>query len=203
MKRKSARLLVTGFGAFRDIKQNTSKLLLERIGKQSFNGLDLETRLLPVTFSGSSRKIKEAIKGFKPDILVMFGVAADANGFRIEKVAVNVANKSPNQREKTVDPKAPAGYFSKFPMLRMEKRLRAQGIPANISYSAGTYVCNNVFFAAAHYIESKGLGTRYGFIHLPLVPDEAARLGSRFSSMSMETVISGFHEIVGILRREP
>ncbi|MBQ5487287.1 MAG: hypothetical protein IIT70_00325 [Clostridia bacterium] len=82
--------------------------------------------------------------------------------------------------------RAPAAYFSTLPIVRIADAIRAEGVPAVISNTAGTFVCNQLMYGVLHYIEEEALPIRAGFIHIPFAPEQAARQSAPMPSMSIE-----------------
>ena len=92
---------------------------------------------------------------------------------------------------------APAAYFSGLPIKRIVATLRAAGIPASVSQTAGTFVCNHVFYSLAHLLATRHPSTRGGFIHLPMLPMQAAAHPG-LSSLSLETMVAGIRGAVQV-----
>ena len=115
----------------------------------------------------------------RPDAVLAVGQYGGANGVRVERVAVNLrdARIADNAGAKPVDepvvPGAPDAYFATLPTRRIVEKLREEDIPAQLSYSAGTFVCNNLLFCALHESAKKFPATRCGFVHVPYLPEQA------------------------------
>jgi len=118
-------------------------------------------------------KLVAAVESGRPDTVVCLGQDNDRPGLSIEKVAINMCcyRLPDNAGEQPVDEpvvaNGPAAYFSTLPVDALLECLTAAGIPANVSFSAGTYVCNSLFYGLMHYLENELPGTRGGFIHIP------------------------------------
>lgn len=168
-------LLLTGFGAFKDIEENPSLLLIEELQKSL--GLPdefrLVTEILPVVYDEASQRMRELIHEVKPDLLISFGVAASRDKINIERVALNLQDASDPDNAGVlkdghlIDPDGPKAYFANFPLQEIKTVCENAGGATTISNHAGGYLCNEVFYTAAHEIAKSGLGTQYGFIHLP------------------------------------
>jgi pyroglutamyl-peptidase len=196
-------LLLTGFGPFGEISENPSSLLVNELRKslELPDGFRLITEILPVIYDQAGRRIRQLIRTQKPDILISFGVAASRNKINLERVALNLqdAESSDNadilKQGQMIEPQGPKAYFANLPLHEMKSVCEDAGGLTVISNHAGGYICNEVFYAAAHEIESLGLGTRYGFIHLPeLAETTQTELEHDFDlPMLTESIRAGLH----------
>jgi pyroglutamyl-peptidase len=114
----------------------------------------------------------------------------------VERVAINIddAPYADNQQRQPVDQPivngGPAAYFSTLPIKAIVHELREAGLPASVSQSAGTFVCNHVFYGLMHQAHEWGTTMRAGFIHIPYLPEQAARHPGT-ASMKLEDVVEG------------
>ncbi len=161
------RLIVTGFEPFGGASLNASWEAVQRLE-------GVETALLPVTFSGAAARVR-ALARQKPDVLLCVGEAGGASRILLERVAVNLMdaripdNDGFQPRDLPLKEGGPAAYFSGLPVRRLCEALAAADIPAALSCTAGTYVCNAVFYALMDEIAALGSDTAGGFIHVPAV----------------------------------
>jgi len=172
------RVLVTGFTPFGGEQINPSweavKRLPERIGEMT-----ITKREIPTEFDAACAALRAAMDALRPDAVLAVGQYGGANGVRVERVAVNLrdARIADNAGAKPVDepvvPGAPAAYFATLPTRRIVEKLRGEDIPAQLSYSAGTFVCNNLLFCALHESTQKFPAARCGFVHVPYLPEQA------------------------------
>lgn len=172
------KVLVTGFEAFGDISVNPTALLVEALLRNEIQipqGMLIKSALLPVTFTDSFNDLEAVIKKDNPDIVMALGVAIDRNAIELERVAINCLdakipdNKGYRPRDEWIDEEGEAAYFSSLPLRVIENKLTEAHIPCRISNSAGTYVCNYLFYKLMAY--SQRAQIKAGFIH---VPSEAA-----------------------------
>lgn len=139
-------------------------------------------RQLPCEFDLSREVLARLIKRLEPDLVVGLGQANSRNDISVERVAINIndARIADNAGAKPIDTAviadAPVGYFSRLPIKAIVQAMRHAGIPASVSQTAGTYVCNHVFFGLMHLLATRYPDKRGGFIHLPPLPEQAARL---------------------------
>lgn len=178
-------ILVTAFDPFGGEETNASlevlKALPERIG-----GAMLVKRVLPTVFGLSARLAREAAEELRPDAVVCLGQAGGRKAVTPERVAVNLMdaagpdNAGNLPTDEPVVPGGPAAYFSTLPVKAMAAAVRETGIPAAVSYTAGTFVCNSLMYAMLHHAAEKRLDLPCGFIHVPrpgegLSPEDLAR----------------------------
>ena len=172
------KILVTGFAPFGGEQINPSweavKRLPERIGEMT-----ITNREIPTEFDAACAALRAAMDELRPDAVLAVGQYGGANGVRVERVAVNLrdARIADNAGAKPVDepvvPGAPDAYFATLPTRRIVEKLREEDIPAQLSYSAGTFVCNNLLFCALHESARKFPAARCGFVHVPYLPEQA------------------------------
>jgi pyroglutamyl-peptidase len=149
---------------------------------------------LPTEFAQSLSTLDALIDHHDPVLVLALGLAGGRAGISLERVAINLidARIADNAGDQPVDipvvGNAPNAYFSTLPIKAMLARLKQAEIPAVISHSAGTFVCNQVFFGLAHRLAVRQPGIRGGFIHVPYLPEQAARHGGA-PSMSLEAML--------------
>ena len=174
MKRTSARptLLLTGFDPFDGAKANPSWEAASALDGRSVGGHSIVARQLPTEFDASLRVLRAAIRETSPALVVCLGLAGGRKELSLERVAINVddARIPDNAGAQPVDAciaeRGPAAYFSTLPIKAMLAALQEHDIPAQVSQTAGTYVCNHVFYGLMHALRRKR-GVRGGFIHVP------------------------------------
>ncbi|MDE2309044.1 MAG: pyroglutamyl-peptidase I [Xanthomonadaceae bacterium] len=175
------RILLTGFDPFGGEAINPSWETARALHGRRIGGHLVVARLLPTEFAGSLRALKAALRETAPTIVLGVGQAGGRRQLSIERVAINVQdaripdNAGAQPVDEPVIAGGPAAYFSTLPIKAMLAALHAHGLPAEISQSAGTYVCNHIAYAMLH-LASKRRGVRAGFIHIPYLPAQAARL---------------------------
>lgn len=173
-------LLVTGFEPFGGESINPAEELLRTLEAEHVAGHRIATALLPVTFADALPALQREIERLQPVLVLGVGQAGGRARLSVERVALNLvdARIPDNAGQQPVDvpviPGAPAAYFSSLPVKLMLKAMLARGVPAELSLSAGTYVCNAVFFALEHLAATRHPGLRTGFIHVPFLPAQAA-----------------------------
>jgi pyroglutamyl-peptidase len=194
--------LVTGFDAFGGDKVNPSSLAVSRL-KRRIGSLVIHTAVLPTSYARSAITLRGAIHEAQPDIVLCVGQAGGRSELSLERVAINVQDarirdndgKQPIDRPVVRD--GPAAHFATLPIKACVAELRRAGLPAAVSNSAGTFVCNHVFYALLDMAERHGLSFRGGFLHIPYVPEQAARLGGT-PSMSVEDIVRGIEIVLTV-----
>ena len=159
----------------------------------------VHARRIPCVFGAALPALDQAIDEVQPQLVLAIGQAGGRSEITPERVAINVDdgricdNAGCQPIDVPVIEGAPAAYFSTLPIKALVHDLRAAGIPASVSNSAGTFVCNHLFFGLMHRIATRPLpgASRGGFIHIPLLPDQAARRPEALPSLALETVVAG------------
>ncbi|WP_312108343.1 pyroglutamyl-peptidase I [Brevibacillus reuszeri] len=189
-------VLVTGFDPFGGESINPAWESVKELAKIESEQYKVEVRQIPTVFGKSIEKLYAAIEETKPDIVLCIGQAGGRGDLSIERVAINVndariADNEGNQPiDKAIVENGPVAYWSTLPIKSMVHDLQQQGIPASISQTAGTYVCNHLFYGLMHYVAENQSSIRGGFIHIPYLPEQAARQSGQ-PSMALETIVKG------------
>lgn len=200
MKKKTARgqsvptVLLTGFDAFGGEDDNPSLQIARALNGKRIAGHRIVGAVLPTEFARALPALYALIAKHRPAVVFAVGQAGGRAEICLERVAVNLidARIADNAGAQPVDVAvvdgAPAAYFSTLPLKAMLARLRAADIPAALSHTAGTFVCNQVFFGLAHRIATRARRIRGGFIHVPYLPAQSARHGGA-PSLDLATMI--------------
>lgn len=185
------KVLVTGFEPFGGESINPSWEAVKALPDE-LNGATLLKVQLPVSFKGVREILPRRITREKPDIVLMAGQAGGRSNVTVERVAINVMDSTmPDNdgfapEDEPVFEGAPDAYFATIPIKAIVKALRDAGIPAGVSNTAGTYVCNTAMFTALHTIAVSGMEAKAGFIHVPF--NHAQALDKPRPSMAQETI---------------
>lgn len=161
------KILFTGFAPFGGHAANPSWDCLAGLSGQA----GWFTACLPVSFRRGPEALMAAVERYQPDSVVCLGLAANRTKITPEKVAVNFAharipdNDGAQPRDLPLDPHGPAAYFSTLPVLALVEALEAKNIPAELSLSAGSYVCNAVMYRLLAWATPRGIPA--GFVHVP------------------------------------
>lgn len=189
-------ILVTGFDPFGGEPINPAWESVKRLSEGSYENYKVEVRQMPTVFDKSLECLYAAIDETRPDLVICVGQAGGRPDITVERVAINVndARIPDNEGNQPIDTPivegGPTAYWSTLPIKAIVKELRDQGVPASVSQTAGTFVCNHLFYGLMHVLASKHPQTRGGFIHIPYLPQQAARLAGQ-PSMAVETIEKG------------
>ena len=189
-------VLITGFGPFGGEPINPALEAIKRLEGCIIENHRIVTRELPVTRFESIRAIEQHIRETDPVLVLAIGQAGGRLEITPERVAINVDDfRIPDNGgfqpvDEPVVAGAPLAYLSTLPIKAMVASMRQQGIPAAVSNSAGTFVCNHLFYGLMHFLAESGSTARAGFVHIPYLPEQAARLGAQ-PSMAVETIVRG------------
>ena len=190
---KKQTILLTGFEPFGGEAINPSWEIARALHGETVAGARVEALMLPCVFGESLRALGEAIDAIKPDLVLALGQARGRGELSLERVAINLidARIADNAGAQPIDAPviagAPPAHFSTLPVKAMVEGLRAAGYPAGLSFTAGSFVCNEVFFGLQDLLAGRHL--RSGFMHVPCLPEQAARAPA--PSMALTTMIDG------------
>ncbi|MDF5484862.1 pyroglutamyl-peptidase I, partial [Vibrio parahaemolyticus] len=171
------KVLITGFEPFGGDAINPALEAVKQLEAAAIKGGVIVTCPVPVVRYDSVKVVIEAIEAHQPDCVITVGQAAGRSAITPERVAINVDdfripdNVGYQPIDEPVVADGPDAYFSTLPIKRIVQTLQKQGIPSQISNSAGTFVCNHLFYGIQHYLKDKPI--RHGFVHIPLLPEQA------------------------------
>ena len=169
------KLLITGFEPFAGSSINAAwsavDSLPERIGAWELHKLQV-----PTVFGTAAQRVLAAAEELRPDAVLCVGQAGGRGGVTPEMAALNLRfaripdNAGQSPMDEPVIPGGPAAYFATLPARVMTNAIQAAGLPAAVSYSAGVFVCNDLFYSLLHHF--RDTPTRVGFIHVPFLPQQ-------------------------------
>ena len=187
------KLLITGFDPFGGATVNPAyeavKLLPDRIA-----GYDIVKIEVPTVFGDDGIVLEKAIEENHPDVVICVGQAGGYSVMAVEKVAVNLIdaripdNKGNQPFDKLICEDGETAYFAKLPVKAMVKAMKDKGIPARLSYSAGTFVCNDLMYRLLYLIDKKYPDMRGGFVHVPYLPEQVLEMPNGTASMSADLI---------------
>ncbi|WOV84229.1 pyroglutamyl-peptidase I [Sporosarcina jeotgali] len=166
------KLLLTGFEPFLAFPVNPTMQVVERLDGTVIGDYKVCGKVLWVNFNASGEELLTYINEEKPDAVVSLGLAGGRYKVTPERVALNVKDGEPDNEghqpiDETIEEGGPPAYFSTLPIREMVNRLSDAGLPAAISNSAGTYLCNNVMYAGLHWASQHRPDMPSGFLHIP------------------------------------
>ncbi|GKT25795.1 pyroglutamyl-peptidase I [Acidovorax sp. SUPP3334] len=201
-------VLVTGFEPFERDTVNPSWEVARALDGWQHGGATVQAERLPCVFGKAAQALDEALARWQPALVICLGLAGGRTEVSIERVAINLddARIADNAGQQPVDtavvPGAPAAYFSTLPIKAIVRDLRAEGLPAAVSNTAGTFVCNHLFYALMHRLAQQAGGAaarqppaRGGFIHVPYLPEQAARVPGA-PSVALDTQVQALRAVI-------
>lgn len=201
------KILLTGFTPFGGEEINPAYEALKALPEQ-VEGAEIFRALLPTVFGSAAEVLEKEILKVHPDAVICVGQAGGRSGITVEKVAINyrdaaIADNEGNRPEdEPVLPEGPAAYFATIPVKKTAEAIQALGIPAFVSYSAGTYVCNDIFYSLLHMADSRYPGMKAGFIHVPYVPQQTVDKPAGTASMALSLITEALTAAVGAVAEE-
>jgi pyroglutamyl-peptidase len=192
-------VLLTGFEPFDNDLVNPSWEAARQLdGVQVGEGVQIVARCLPCAFATAGECLVQLISELRPAMVIATGLGPGRSDISIERVAINISDARipDNLGQQPIDvavvADGPAAYFTTLPIKAMVKALREAGVAASVSHTAGTFVCNQVFYRLQHMLA--GTAIRSGFIHVPNLPEQVAIAGQ--ASMPLMTLVEGLRMAV-------
>lgn len=204
MLQEKTRILLTGFSPFGNSAVNPSWEAVKQVAvPQNVELMRLE---IPTVFYKSAQVLAGKIEEFKPDVVLCVGQAAGRAEITPERIAININDaKKPDNggnipHNELIDSEGPPAYFSGFPIEKIIEALHSEDIPVRISFSAGTYVCNHLFYSLMDLINQKELPIIGGFVHIPCIPEQVGRdFQPSTPSLPIEVIVHGLEVITNVL----
>ena len=188
------KLLITGFAPFGGIGINPAweavKSLPDTVGEYELCKLEI-----PTAFGLAAQMVLKKASEVQPDLILCVGVAGGRDAVTPERIAVNIRdaripdNNGFQPGGERVVPEGPAAYFATVPVEKMAQAIRDAHIPGAVSNTAGTYVCNDTFYALLHHYA--GTAVRVGFIHVPYLPEQG------FPSLPLDRTVAALEAAIG------
>jgi pyroglutamyl-peptidase len=194
--------LVTGFEPFGGESVNPALEAVLRLPPR-LGALEIATASLPSVFGRALAALEDALVAMRPDIVLCVGQAGGRAELSLERIAINVddARIADNDGQQPINRPVvaggPAAYFASLPIKAAVRALREAGLPAAVSNTAGTFVCNHVFYGLMHLTASRQLPLRGGFLHVPFLPSQAAQQGGA-PSMALDDIVRGIEIVLGV-----
>ncbi|GHU78982.1 pyrrolidone-carboxylate peptidase [Spirochaetia bacterium] len=194
------KLLLTAFDPFGGEKVNPAleavKLVPNKIG-----GVDIVKLEIPTVFRKSIDRVVEAIEKEKPDAVFCIGQAGGRFDLTPERVAINVddariPDNEGNQPVGTIYEDGENAYFAALPIKAMVKKIRDAGLPASVSNTAGTFVCNHIMYGVLYHINKRFPGIKGGFMHVPFIPEQVVNRPAPAPSLALADISRGIGEAI-------
>jgi pyroglutamyl-peptidase len=200
-------LLVTGFEPFGGLGANPSLEVAKALDGRAVGEAIVRSAVLPVHHAEAGPHVARLLDDTDPLAVVHVGLAAGRARIALERVAVNVMdyetpdNAGYRARGEPCVPGGPPAYFATLPLEAILAALTADGIPAYVSNTAGTYLCNQTMYTTLHALAQRRHPARAGFIHLPLLPSMVAAGGLEQPSMDASLMVRAVEVALGVLTR--
>jgi len=194
------KLLLTAFDPFGGEKVNPAQMAVSLVGE--FGGIEIVKLTVPTVFREASRQVIEAIRREKPNAVLCIGQAGGRAAITPERVAINLMdariadNAGFAPSDEPIVKEAPDAYFSTLPIRKMVEAIRERGIPAEVSNTAGTFVCNELMYSMLHALKNEFSNTIGGFMHVPFIPEQAASKGANVPSMNINDIASAIEAAI-------
>lgn len=198
-------VLVTGFEPFGDDTINPSAEAARTLMGSTISGHEIVGATLPCVFGESSDELARLVDQLRPRLILCVGQAAGRVAVNLERVALNIEDTCmpDNRGERPVDrfitEQGPVAYWSTLPIRAIANTLSASEIDAEISQSAGSFVCNHVFYRLMQQLEGQ-TAVQGGFVHVPILPQQAKRRsdGGTDPSMPLETIVKALRIVIRV-----
>ena len=190
------KVLITGFDPFGGEPINPAWEAVKRL-PDNIDGVEIVKLQIPTVFKKSAKKLFENIDTVKPDVVICVGQAGGRYEFCVERVAINLDDgRIPdNEGYQPVDVKVfedgENAYFSSLPIKAMVAEIRKADIPASVSNSAGTFVCNHLMYGVLYTIAKKYPSMCGGFMHVPFITSQVVNRPTNTPSLSLDTIVKG------------
>lgn len=198
------KVLITGFDPFDDEAINPAWEAVNAL-PDVIDGIEVIKVQIPTVFKKSAKKLFETIEAVKPDAVICVGQAGGRFDFNVERIAINVddARIPDNEGKQPIDEKifedGENAYFATLPIKAMVEEARKAGVPASVSNSAGTFVCNHIMYSLLYYISKNNLNIRGGFIHVPYIAQQV--IGKKnMPFMEVTTITKGLEASIRSLK---
>jgi pyroglutamyl-peptidase len=201
-------VLLFAFEPFDGAAVNPSMEITRALDGVTIAGQNIVTCALPVAFDAVGPLIDAALATHRPELAIAIGQAGGRAELSLERVAINLIdariadNAGAQPLDVPVMAGAPPAYFTTLPVKAMRQALQARGIPAQLSLTAGSFVCNQVFFLLMHRLAASGASARAGFVHVPYLPLQVVALPGT-PSMALDEMIEGLRVAIDCALRTP
>ena len=194
------KVLVTGFEPFGGATINPALEAVQRLPR-TIAGAEVATVQIPVVFGKDADAVAAAIDAEQPNLVLCVGQAGGRSHITPEFVGINYANaripdNEGNQPVGRLEEDGPDAYFATLPVFAMVDAARAAGVPAAVSYTAGTFCCNEVLYELLHTLATHHPGVRGGFVHVPYAAEQAVSMGEGTASMSVDMMVVGLTAMI-------
>lgn len=200
------KLLLTGFEPFGGSDINPSEQVVKKLADKKIKGIELITAILPVDREAGPEKLIRAVEKNQPDAVICLGEARGRMAISIERVAVNLMdyriedNAGNLIQDQPIIPDGSPAYFCTLPVRKLMEAVQKVDVPAQLSLSAGAFLCNQVIYTLLHYLDTHKINTPAGFIHLPSLPEQVVDEQPIKPSMELHTQVTGIEAVIEVIK---
>ena len=197
------KILVTGFNPFGSDKINPAIEAVKKL-PDTIKGAKIIKLEIPTVFNKSAQVVHQAIVKEQPDYVLNVGQAGGRSALTPERVAININdgripdNDGYQPLDEPIQPDGDTAYFTQLPIKAMAKAIRAAGLPAIVSNTAGTYVCNHIFYQVQYMRTKEFPKLKAGFIHIPFLPEQVITRPNQ-PSMALADIVKGLTAAIGAI----
>lgn len=197
------KILVTGFDPFGSDKINPAIEAVKKL-PDTIKGAKIIKLEIPTVFNKSAQVVHQAIVKEQPDYVLNVGQAGGRSALTPERVAININdgripdNDGYQPLDEPIQPDGDTAYFTQLPIKAMAKAIRAAGLPAIVSNTAGTYVCNHIFYQVQYMRAKEFPKLKAGFIHIPFLPEQVITRPNQ-PSMALADIVKGLTAAIGAI----
>ncbi len=197
------KILVTGFDPFGSDKINPAIEAVKKL-PDTIKGAKIIKLEIPTVFNKSAQVVHQAIVKEQPDYVLNVGQAGGRSALTPERVAININdgripdNDGYQPLDEPIQPDGDTAYFTQLPIKAMAKAIRAAGLPAIVSNTAGTYVCNHIFYQVQYMRTKEFPKLKAGFIHIPFLPEQVITRPNQ-PSMALADIVKGLIAAIGAI----
>lgn len=194
------RILITGFDSFGGESINPSNLSVSKLPDKIGN-IKIKKLTLPTVFNNSADLLEKNIEEFQPNIVICVGQAGGRNKITVERVAINIDdariadNNNNAPIDETIRDDGENAYFSTLPIKAIVSELEKNNIPAAVSNTAGTFVCNHIMYQALYLSKTKFKNINAGFIHIPFIKEQVENKPN-MPYMELDKIINALKVII-------
>lgn len=191
-------ILLTGFEPFDRETLNPSAEVVQALAGQAVAGWTVQGLVLPCVFDAVAAPLQQALDTWRPGVVICLGQAGGRAGISLERVAINFDdaripdNAGAQPRDRPVLPGGAPAHFTRLPVKAIVQGLVEAGLPAEVSLTAGSFVCNHLFYRLMQAIRRRP-SVQAGFVHLPWLPEQAARRPVAAPSLPLARQVQAVH----------
>ncbi len=199
------KILLTAFDPFGGESVNPAQKAVESV-PDSVAGAQIVKCIVPTVFGRSIDTVLEEVRREKPDAVLCIGQAGGRAGLTVERVAINLNdaripdNEGKQPKDEEIYTDGDSAYFATLPVKAMVEKIKEAGLPASVSYSAGTFVCNHLMYGVLYHIAKEFPDMKGGFMHVPYLHEQAVNRPG-IPSLSREDIVKGIEAAIGAIVR--